>query len=104
MTNTNQLQILQHNIQNLLVQKQQVENQLTEIETALQEIQKSPKAYRIIGKVMIASSKEELLQDLQGKLELFKVRLQNISKQEEHLHKKFEELQHQVVSDRKIKP
>ena len=103
MTNANQLQIMQHNIHNLLAQKQQFENQLSEIETAIQEIQKSPKAYRIIGKVMVASSKEELLQDLQSKRELFTVRLQNISKQEEHLNKKFEELQHQVVSDLKKK-
>ena len=103
MSKMNQLQLLQQNLQNLLLQKQQLESQVAEIDSALQEIEKTEKAYKIIGKVMIACSKPELLADLKEKKELAQVRLQNITRQEEQLKKRFEETQKEVLSEIKKK-
>ena len=97
----NQLQLLQHNLQNVLMQKQQLEAQISEYDSALQEIKTSSQAYKIVGKIMIASSPGELTKDLNDKKELVAVHLNHLQKQEQQLQKKFEELQKEVVSDLK---
>ena len=93
----NQLQMMQQNLQNVLMQKQQIESQLTEINSALSEIQKTDQAYKILGKVMVAASKEEIKKDLSQKKEVADVRLQNIIKQEEAMKGNMETLQKKVV-------
>ncbi len=63
----NQLQLLQQNLQNLELQKQQFQNQLVEIDSALTELKSTEKAYKIVGKIMLAASREELSKDLSEK-------------------------------------
>ena len=75
-----QLQLLQQNLQNLQMQKQQLEGQMAEYDSALQELKTTEKSYKIVGKIMIASSKEDLIKDLQEKKEVSQVRLNNVSK------------------------
>ena len=55
--NITQLQLIQQNLQNTLLQKQQLQKQLTEIDSALKELETSPTAYKIIGNIMVASKK-----------------------------------------------
>ncbi len=94
-----QLQLLQQNLQNLVAQKQQLESQLIELESAVAELHTTAKAYRIIGKIMLATPKEKLLQELQEKKEVLEVRLKNFSKQEEKLKQTLEGLQQQVQEE-----
>jgi len=82
-----QLQLLQQNLQNLQMQKQQLEGQMAEYDSALQELKTTEKSYKIVGKIMIASSKEDLIKDLQEKKEVSQVRLNNVSKQEDKIKK-----------------
>ena len=101
MNKVNQLQLLQQNLENILMQKQQIESQLTEFNSALQEVQSTKKAYKIIGKIMVAASAEELTKDLEQKKEVAEIHLKNINKQEEKLKTNLEEMQKEVVQELK---
>ncbi len=95
----NQLQLLQQNLQNILLQKQQVESSLIELTSASAELQQTDRAYRIVGKIMIASPKETLLADINQKKEIAELRLKNISQQEENIKKNLESLQKEAVRE-----
>ena len=99
--NVNQLQLMQQNMQNILMQKQQIESQLTELNSALSEIEKTNKAYKILGKVMIAADKEEVKKELQEKKEVFDLRFKNIVAQEEKFKENIENIQQKVVEELK---
>lgn len=98
-----QLQLVQHNLQTLLTQKQQLQQQLFELESALAELQTTGKAYKIVGKLMIAASPEKLKKELQEKKETAAVRLKHFSQQEEKVRKSAEELQAAIVKELKTK-
>lgn len=89
----NQLQFLQQNLQNIILQKQQFQKQLTEMDSALKEIEDSENVYKILGNLMVASKKSEVKKDLQEKKELFGLRVKNFEKQEKNLKEKTEEIQ-----------
>jgi len=100
-TKINQLQLLQQNLQNLILQKQQVQNQMLEIESALTELKTTDKAYKIVGKIMLASSKDRLIKNLQEKKEVSEVRIKNFKEQETSLQKNIEEVQKEVMEELK---
>jgi prefoldin beta subunit len=94
-----QLQLLQQNLQNIVLQKQQIESQISEFDSALTELNTSQTAYKIVGKIMIASSKDELQKDLSQKKEIIEIRLKNIIKQEENIKNTIEKVQKEVVEE-----
>lgn len=102
-TKISQLQILQQNLQTISAQKQQYENQLVEIESALAELSTTEKAYKIVGKLMLAAPKEKLATELQEKKETMEIRLRNFSKQEEKLRQSLEDAQQHLLTDLKKK-
>ncbi|PIY60721.1 prefoldin subunit beta, partial [Candidatus Woesearchaeota archaeon CG_4_10_14_0_8_um_filter_47_5] len=65
-----QLQLLEQSMQNLLSQKQTFQSQLVETESAIAEIQKSPTAYKIVGSIMVLTSKDELRKELGSRKEM----------------------------------
>ncbi len=99
MTAIQQLQLLQQNFQNLTAQKQQLQSQLIELDSALFEMGKTAKAYRIVGKLMLAADKKVLQKELQEKKELAELRLKHVVKQEEQLQKKMEETQQKMMKE-----
>ena len=97
-----ELQIVEQNLQQLLMQKQVLQNQLLEIDNAIGEIAKNPKQlFKVTGEVMIESSKGVLEKELKSKRELIDVKLKNIDKQEIKLKEKAKETQSQVLADMK---
>ena len=94
-----QLQLLQQNLQNILLQKQQLQAQLTEIDSALVNLQGTEKVYKILGHLMISASKENISQELEEKKETFTLRLKNFITQEGKLKKGMEELQKEVIKE-----
>jgi len=98
-----QLQLLQQNLQNISLQKQQLQGQIVEYESALKELSGAKKAYKIVGKMMFAASQEELTTDLSEKKEVAEIRLKNFSQQEEKLQQSMEELQKEVMEEMKKK-
>lgn len=92
-----QLQILEQNLTTLVAQKQQFQNQLIEIESALKELKGAKKAYKIVGNIMISAKNEDLEKDLNQKKEIAELRIKNFEKQEKALRDKASELQKQVM-------
>ena len=62
-----QLQLMEQNLQSFLMQRQQFQSQLVEVESALKELDKSKESYKIVGNIMVSTSKEELKKDLEEK-------------------------------------
>ena len=97
----NQLQLLQQNLQAILMQKQQAESELTEILSALQGVDSTSTTYKILGKIMILSSKEKISKELKEKKEVLEVKLKNFSEQEEKIKQNIDSLQKEVVEELK---
>lgn len=97
-----QLQMIEQNVTNLSIQRQAFQGQLLEIENALKETEKtSGQAYRIIGNIMVASTKEEIKKDLESKKEMFELRIKSFEKQEKQFKEKAEQLQSSVLKELK---
>jgi prefoldin beta subunit len=92
-----EMQIIEQNLQNILLQKQSFQMELSETERALKEIKSSDEdAYKIIGQLMIKTKKDSIVEDLSNKKKIIDLRLQNLEKQEEAYNKKMEELQKEI--------
>jgi prefoldin beta subunit len=100
----NQMQLLQQNLQNFSMQRQQFQIQQTEIESALGELEKSGQAYKIIGNVMVLTDKDALKKELEEKKHILTIRISSIEKQESKVREKAEELQKEVLSEIEKKP
>ena len=95
----NQLQLLEQSMQNLLMQKQQFQLQQVEIESALKELEKVNEAYKIVGNIMVLSTKADLKDDLNSKKEVIGLRIKNMEKQESQLREKASKLQNEVLKE-----
>ncbi|HLD88724.1 MAG TPA: prefoldin subunit beta [Candidatus Nanoarchaeia archaeon] len=94
-----QLQLLEQNMQTFLAQKQTFQVQLVEIESALSEIEKTDKVYKIVGSIMVSSGKEDLKKDLESKKEILQLRLKSVEKQEDKIKEKASALQEEVLGE-----
>jgi len=94
-----QLQMLEQNMQASMMQKQQFQTQLIEIESALSELKNTNRAYKIVGNIMIDSTKEDLVADLSQKKEMFELRIKSFEKQEEQFKAKAKKLQEELLSE-----
>jgi prefoldin beta subunit len=96
-----QLQIFEQSLQNLLAQKQALQLQIMETESALNELKKVKSAYKIIGNIMVASDKPDLEKDLTNRKETTEIRLKAIEKQERAAREKASKVQEEVLSELK---
>lgn len=88
-----EFQDLQRQLQMVSGQRQQLILQVEEIKLAEEELAKAERSvYRAIGPLLLESTKAEATADLKGKKELFEMRISVLSKQEEKLRPKFDEL------------
>ncbi|HLD10620.1 MAG TPA: prefoldin subunit beta [Candidatus Nanoarchaeia archaeon] len=98
----NEIQLIEQRMNNLLQQKQTFQSQLTEVENATNELEKSNgKSYKIIGPIMIESSKEDLKNNLLDKKKILDLRIKTFEKQEDKLKEKAKKLQQEVMNDMK---
>lgn len=95
------LQLVQKNLQNILLQKQQMEFQLMELNSALTELQSTDKAYKIVGKIMVASPRDLLQKDLEEKKDIIEIRIRNFTTQEDKLKNSLDQLQQEVLEEMK---
>lgn len=93
------LQLLEQNLQSFLMQKQNFSGQLMEVENALEELDKSKddNAYKIIGSIMVSTTKSELKKDLNSKKEIIELRIKNIEKQEKKIKDQISDIQKEVM-------
>lgn len=95
-----ELQILEQSLQNVILQKQAFQLELNETALALEELKKADKeVYRIIGQVMLKTSKEEMEKDLKSKKDILELRLKNLDKQEISFKEKTEKLREEVMRE-----
>ena len=93
-----QLQVLEQNIQNVSMQKQQFQSQLIELDSSLSEVEMAKgKTYKVIGAIMIESNKENIKKDLKDRREVVNLRIKTIEKQEDNLKEKAQSLQKEVL-------
>ncbi|MBX5328221.1 prefoldin subunit beta [Candidatus Bathyarchaeota archaeon A05DMB-5] len=93
---------LQQTLQSILAQKQQVEMELTEIEQALNELQKladDAVIYKAIGSLLVKSEKAKISADLNERKELLNTRATVLGKQEERLRSQLKDLQTKLQQD-----
>ena len=91
------LQLLEQNLQQFLMQRQQFQTQLFEVENALKELDAAQTVYKIVGNIMVSSNKDVMKKDLEQRKELITVRLSSIEKQESQLKDKAKKLQEEVL-------
>ncbi len=93
-----EIQILEQNFQQIIMQKQAFQYESNETETALEEVKKSDgDVFRIVGQVVIKSTKEKIEKDLSHKKELIDLRLKNIEAQEQEFSKRIEQLREKIM-------
>ncbi|MDD2678892.1 MAG: prefoldin subunit [Candidatus Nanoarchaeia archaeon] len=93
------LQQYQQQYQMLGMQKQNIQNQLIEMNHSLEELKKlgEQETYEIVGAVMIKKGKEELIISLSEKMQSLELRDSVISKQIDKIYGKMNEAQEKVM-------
>ena len=78
----------QQNFQSIIMQKQQLESEKLEKEKALEELKKASDdelVFKHAGTIMIKSTKKDLMEELEERVELAKTKASLLVKQEERL-------------------
>ena len=94
-----ELQLLEQNLSQIAMQKQQFQLQLSEIESAMKELETREKAYKIVGNLLIESDKKTLVEELTGKKEVTELRIKAFEKQESKFKDKVKDLQKSVLDN-----
>jgi len=96
-----EVQILEHNLQNLLMQKQAFQIELSENSSALKEINNSgEEVYKVIGQLMIKTEKKRIKEELEKKEKIINLRIKNLEKQEISLTSQLKELREKILSSK----
>ena len=96
-----QLQMFEQNIQGFLMQKQSLQAQLIELESALKELDSTDTPYRIIGNIMVKTKKEDLKKDLGQKKEMVELKIKSLEKQEDRIKERAKKTQSEVLEGMK---
>lgn len=96
-----QLQLAEQGMQALFAQKQNLQMQLMEIDTALKGLEDTKEAYRIVGNVMILADSAALKEDLKSKKETTELRIRSFEKQEKATRERAEAIQKEVLEGMK---
>jgi len=97
-----EMQIIEQNLQNIILQKQAFQMELSEIETASIELEKTKgEVYKIIGQLMISKEKSEIKNELKEKEKLISTRINALDKQEKIFAEKSEKLRKELINNSK---
>ena len=89
-----EMQILEQRLQNTLLQKQAFQIELTETNSALEELDKSgDEVFKIIGQLMIKSDKSKIKDELLNKQKILELKIKSFEKQENLLNGQIEKFQ-----------
>ena len=96
-----EMQILDQNIQNLFLQKQSFQIELSETQSALKEIENSEdEIFKMVGQLMIKSNKAKVKEELLNKERFLDIRIKSIEKQENSLTEKLEKLREEIIKQK----
>ncbi len=89
----------QQNLQAIMVQKQQVEVELTEVEKALTELNTTSDTaniYKSIGSLLVKTNRKDMLKELNERRELGNTRVTVLAKQENRTRDSLKEIQTKI--------
>lgn len=92
---------LQQNLQSILLQKQQVDAESSEVDRAIAELKKASETdavYKSAGNILIRAKKEDLMKDLEERKELSGTRSTVLTKQEQRVRESIKELSTKLES------
>lgn len=101
-TTIQEMQMLEQNLQNLLLQKQAFQMELNETQAAVKEIESSgEEVYKIIGQLMLRTSKSKLKEELSNKDKVLSLRIKTLEKQQNSLTEQIDKLRGEVAKNLK---
>ena len=93
------LQQLQQNLQAIMMQKQQIELEISETERALEELKKTTSddvVYKLAGPLLVKSDRDNLIKELEEKKELSNTRTVVLGKQESRVKENLKEVENKI--------
>jgi len=97
-----ELQVLEQSLQNILMQRQAFQMELSETESALEEMEKAgDEVFKIVGQLMIKSNSTKIKEELLNKQKIIELRLKNLEKQEDSMTKEVEKLRNELIKSSK---
>ena len=93
-----EMTILEQSLQNLLLQKQAFQMEISETKSAMEEIGKSKEdVFKIIGQLMIRTENKKIMEGLSNKEKILDLRIKSIEKQEGAITEKLDKLRKEVL-------
>ena len=94
----NEIQILEQNLQNLFLQKQAFQMEISETMAAKREIENAgDDVFKIVGQLMIKSDKSKIKEELSNREKLLNLRIKSLEKQEASFAEKIDSLKKEVL-------
>lgn len=96
------LQQLQNTMQQLVLQKQRLDLELTESERALKTLEDVPsdaKVYKSAGSILVEKKKEDVVKELEDRMEFLEMRSKVLAKQEGNTRERITSLQESLQKE-----
>ena len=91
------MQIIEETLHNILLQKQAFQMELSETISAIGEVKNSKDdLFKIIGQIMLKTSKCKILEELENKERILNLRIKSLEKQENTLNEKFSSIRDEI--------
>ena len=99
-----ELQILEQNLQNLSLQRQAFDFELSESEHALEELSNSKgEVFKIVGPIMVKSEKDILKGELEKRIKLLSLRVKAFESQEKDLSERADAIREELTKKKSLK-
>ncbi len=93
-----EIQMIEQNMQNVMMQKQSFQFELSETQAALSELETAgDEVFKIVGQLMVKSDKNKIKEELSNKEKLIELRVSSLEKQENSLGENLEKLRSEVL-------
>ena len=78
-------------------------SKIIEIDSALKDLESSDKSYKIVGNIMVSSSKDALIEELNSEKEVIQTRISSLEKQEKKLKETLKDKQEEFIKQTESK-
>ena len=97
-----EMQLLEQSLQQILMQRQAFQMEISETANALEEIKKAgEEIFKIVGQLMIKTEKKKTQDELENKKKILDLRVKTLEKQEKIMTEKLQKLQQEVLKSTK---
>ncbi len=96
------LQQLQQQLQSLLVRRQQLQLELMEVENALKELEDvgdDVPIYKSVGALLVRTEKAKVVQELQDRREVLKLKIEQVEREEKRAREQIEEIRSKLEKE-----